>query len=56
MNMKDKQQLAQSTEEGQIREALNSHWHASAVGDKPESPSAFCTATARHPLSGGAPA
>jgi hypothetical protein len=33
MNMKDKQQLAESMEEEQIREALNSHWHASAVGD-----------------------
>jgi hypothetical protein len=33
MNMKDKQQLAESMEEEQIREVLNSHWHASAVGD-----------------------
>jgi hypothetical protein len=31
--MKDKQQLEQSTEEEQIREALNAHWRASAVGD-----------------------
>src|SRR5256885_6967148 len=31
--MKDKQQLAQTMEEEQIREALNSHWHASAFGD-----------------------
>src|SRR3984893_12723380 len=33
MNMRDKQQLAQSMEEEQIREALNKHWHASAAGD-----------------------
>ena len=33
MNMKDKQQLAQSTEEEQILEALNSHWYTPEVGD-----------------------
>jgi hypothetical protein len=33
MNMNDKEPLVQSTEEEQIREALNLHWHASAVGD-----------------------
>ena len=33
MNMKAKSQLEQSMQEGQIRTALNTHWHASAVGD-----------------------
>ena len=33
MNMGANQQLEQSMEEDQIREALNAHWHASAVGD-----------------------
>ena len=33
MNMKDKQQMAQSPEEEQILEALNAHWRASAAGD-----------------------
>jgi hypothetical protein len=35
MNMEAKQQLEQSMpmENEQIREALNAHWHASAVGD-----------------------
>jgi hypothetical protein len=33
MNMGAKQQLEQSMEEEQIRETLNAHWHASAVGD-----------------------
>jgi hypothetical protein len=33
MNMKDKQQMAQSPEEEQILEALNAHWQASAAGD-----------------------
>jgi hypothetical protein len=35
MNMGAKQQLEQSmpVEDEQIREALNAHWHASAVGD-----------------------
>ena len=31
--MRDKPQIAQSTKEEQIREALNAHWHASAIGD-----------------------
>jgi hypothetical protein len=31
--MADKQQLEQPMEDEQIREALNAHWHASAVGD-----------------------
>ena len=31
--MKAKQHLEQSMQEEQIREALNTHWHASAVGD-----------------------
>src|SRR4029077_9485828 len=31
--MKAKQHLEQSVQEEQIREALNTHWHASAVGD-----------------------
>src|SRR6058998_2327757 len=31
--MTDRQQLAPPTEEEQIREALNTHWHASAAGD-----------------------
>jgi hypothetical protein len=31
--MKAKQRLEQSVQEEQIREALNTHWHASAVGD-----------------------
>ncbi len=31
--MTDQPQIAQSTEEEQIQEALNAHWHASAVGD-----------------------
>src|SRR6266481_6204920 len=33
MNMKAKPQLEQSMQEEQIRTALNTHWHASAVGD-----------------------
>jgi ketosteroid isomerase-like protein len=33
MNMNLNPLIAQSTDEGQIREALNAHWHASAVGD-----------------------
>jgi hypothetical protein len=33
MNMGAEQQLEQSMEEEQIREALNAHWRASAVGD-----------------------
>jgi ketosteroid isomerase-like protein len=33
MNMKEKSQLEQSTQEEQIRAALNAHWHASAAGD-----------------------
>lgn len=33
MNMTDNLQPAQSTEVEQIRQALNAHWHASAVGD-----------------------
>src|ERR1700732_3272863 len=31
--MKAKQHLEHSMQEGQIREALNTHWHASAAGD-----------------------
>ena len=31
--MKAKPQLEQSMQEEQIRTALNTHWHASAVGD-----------------------
>ncbi len=31
--MKAKQHLEQSMQEEQIREALNTHWHASAAGD-----------------------
>ena len=31
--MKAKPQLKQSTQEEQIRTALNTHWHASTVGD-----------------------
>ena len=31
--MKAKSQLEQSVQEEQIREALTTHWHASAVGD-----------------------
>ena len=31
--MKTKQHLEQSMQEEQIREALNTHWHASAAGD-----------------------
>src|SRR3954453_6603538 len=31
--MKDKQQLAESMQQEQIREALNAHWYASAAGD-----------------------
>ena len=31
--MKAKPQLKQSMQEEQIRTALNTHWHASAVGD-----------------------
>jgi hypothetical protein len=33
MNTEAKEQLEQSTEEEQIREALNALWHASAAGD-----------------------
>ena len=33
MNMKAKPQLEQSMQEEQIRTALNTPWHASAVGD-----------------------
>jgi hypothetical protein len=33
MNMKAKPKLEQSMQEEQIRTALNTHWHASAVGD-----------------------
>ena len=33
MNMKAKPQLKQSMQEEQIRTALNTHWHASDVGD-----------------------
>src|SRR5260370_40707041 len=33
MNMKSKPQLEQSMQAEQIRTALNTHWHASAVGD-----------------------
>jgi hypothetical protein len=33
MNMRAKPQLEQSMQEEQTREALNAHWHASAVGD-----------------------
>ena len=33
MNMKAEQQLEQSMDEKQIREALNAHWQASAAGD-----------------------
>jgi hypothetical protein len=33
VNMKTKQHLEQSTQEEQIREALNTHWQASAAGD-----------------------
>jgi ketosteroid isomerase-like protein len=31
--MKAEQHLERSMQEEQIREALNAHWHASAVGD-----------------------
>jgi ketosteroid isomerase-like protein len=33
MNMKAKPKLEQSMQEEQIRTALNTHWHAPAVGD-----------------------
>src|SRR4051794_12184936 len=33
MIMEDKSHLEQSVREEQIREALNTHWHASATGD-----------------------
>jgi hypothetical protein len=33
MNMKAKSQLEQSTQEEQIRTALNAHGHSSAIGD-----------------------
>ena len=33
MNMKAKPQPKQSVQEEQIRAALSTHWHASAVGD-----------------------
>jgi hypothetical protein len=33
MNMKAKSQLEQSTQEEQIRTALNAHWRTSAIGD-----------------------
>ena len=31
--MEPKQKLEQSTQEEQIRKALDTHWHASAAGD-----------------------
>jgi hypothetical protein len=34
MIMKPKPHLEQSMQEEQIREALNTHWHASAAGDE----------------------
>jgi hypothetical protein len=33
VNLKDKQHLEQSMQVEQIREALNTHWPASAAGD-----------------------
>ena len=48
------QQLEQSMEEDQIREALNAHWHASAVGDaNPEHEIYDENAVCDYPPSGG---